>query len=356
MTKIALISDIHFGVKKNSEKFLEFQKKFFYELLIPTIKQNNIDHLFILGDLFDNPENINVLVKNTVIKIFNKLINTFPHIKITFLVGNHDIYYKNTLETTSLSIFEHFPKIEVLKNIKEFIIDDKSILCVPWLVKNSKMHEEFDNIINSNKVYDYCFGHFEINQFEIIPTIYENKGFPIELFKNFNKVFSGHFHIKNTIDNINYLGSPYQITWNDYGTTKGITILDVENSNVEFIENNICPKHLKIKLSEVIKDKNILKTIKNNFIKFYWDVKINADKKLEIEEKIKSLNSMDLSFIEEIITTIDSSNIDDESNDIQGSPIEFLNTWYDTIKHPEDIDVTELKLITNNLYLETLKD
>lgn len=358
MNKIALISDIHFGVKKSSEKFLNTQVSFFENVLIPTIKSNNIDHLFILGDLFDNPLETNVLVKNIVINIFNTLINKFPKLQIKILTGNHDIYYKTTLETSSLAIFNHFPQIEIIKTIKPININGIDILCVPWLVKDSFIKNEFLKLIDDNISYDLCFGHFEVNQFEIIPSVYEQKGLPIEAFKNFKYVYSGHFHIRNTIQNVNYLGSPYEITWNDYGNSKGITLIDISTFKSEFIENTISPKHLKINLSSVIKDKNILKNIKNNFIKFYWDVQLNADKKLDLEEKINKMGALELTYIDDTFnnTLQDQTDSVDISENIQGSPIVFLNSYYNEIKHPDNIDATELKLMTNELYINSLKD
>jgi DNA repair exonuclease SbcCD nuclease subunit len=354
--KIALISDIHFGVKKHSENVLNHQIDFFENLLIPTLKSNNINYLFILGDLFDNSEVTNILIKDKTVNLFNKLVETFPNLNIIILKGNHDIYYKNTLSVSSLNIFgflnEH---ITVISQLDEITINKRKILLVPWLIKDSQYYNDFLNIVNSDKQYDLCFGHFAINKFEIIPSLVENKGFEIENFKNFKQVYSGHFHIRNKIENIQYLGSPYEITWNDYGNTKGITLLDLDTLEQTFIENTISPKHIKLYLSSVIKDKNILKDIKNNYVKFYFDTPLSTDKKLLFEDKIKQIKCLELSIIDNSYdVTVDDSNIDIKE-DVQGSPIKFVYNWYDELKHPETIDLNELKLITDKIYNKALK-
>ena len=50
-------------------------------------------------------------------------------------------------------------------------------------------------------------------------------------------MFSGHFHHKSERGNISYLGSPYEITWNDYNDPRGFHILDVDSRHLEFIQN-----------------------------------------------------------------------------------------------------------------------
>lgn len=353
--KIALISDIHFGVKKHSETVLHHQLEFFEKLVFSTIKNNDIKYLFILGDLFDNPEVTNTLIKDKTLELFNKFIETFPNLNIIILKGNHDIYYKNTLSVSSLNMFNYLNEhITVISSIEKITINKKKILLVPWLIKDTQYHTEFLNIVNNNEQYDLCFGHFPINKFEIIPTLVEDKGFPIESFKNFTQVYSGHFHIRNKIDNVQYLGSPYEITWNDYGNTKGITLIDLDTMEQSFVENTISPKHIKMYLSSVIKDKTILKDIKNNYVKFYFDVQLPTDKKLFFEDQIKTIKSLELNIIDNTYdVSIDDSDID-VKEDVQGSPIKFVYNWFDELKHPETIDLNELKLITDSIYNKAL--
>lgn len=355
MTKIALLSDIHFGVKQSSEKFLNTQIEFFEKLVIPQIQSKNISHLFFLGDVFDDPLSLDILVKNTVIKLFNKFKRECPNLKIVILTGNHDIYYKTTLETTSLAIFDKFDNIELVKTVKDYKIDNKSFLLVPWLIKDSYNYELFNKSIETT--YDYCFGHFEINQFEIIPTVIEEKGLSIDTFKNIKNVYSGHFHIRNKIKNIQYLGCPYELTWNDYGNNKGLTIIDIKTSQEEFVENTISPRHVKIKVSDIVKDKSIVKNMKNNFVKLYWDVSLDGTKKLDLQEKLKKINHLDLKIIDECDNNLEEQTESVElEEDIEGSPIAFLNNYYDEIKHPDHIDLTELKLKTDKLYNDSLRD
>ena len=51
----------------------------------------------------------------------------------------------------------------------------------------------------------------------------------------------------------------------------------------------------------------------------------------------------------------DDENID-VKEDVQGSPLKFLFNFFDEIKHPDEINITELKLLNEKLYNDALKD
>ena len=100
-----MISDLHFGFKKNDEQFLNGQLDFFKKSLFDLILSKKITQVVCLGDFFDNRTNIN---SNTLYKLKNEFFHFFKqfNIKLILLLGNHDIYYKNTTKINSLEIFE----------------------------------------------------------------------------------------------------------------------------------------------------------------------------------------------------------------------------------------------------------
>jgi hypothetical protein len=53
-------------------------------------------------------------------------------------------------------------------------------------------------------------------------------GLEADLFKNFKRVFSGHYHTRSDNNTVFYLGNPYEIYWNDLNDTRGFHIFDTE--------------------------------------------------------------------------------------------------------------------------------
>lgn len=357
--KIALISDLHFGVKKSSplllEKFLKHQVEFFAKSFIPKLQSSNVEKIFILGDFFDCPDTTNVLVKDTTIKLMEKLLKELPNVTIHMLSGNHEIYYKNTLEINALSMFKHFdPRIEVITQITQIDLNGCKTLLVPWLIKESFNYNKFTEIIQkckkSNKKYfDLCLGHFEINGFEMVAGVVEDKGINQSEFDVFGSVYSGHFHLRRTYGNIQYLGCPYEITSNDYGDIKGFTIFDTISKTGEFVENTVSPKHKQVKLSELLENSDLINELGNNFIKLKIDKIIDPNELLKIENKIKEF-SLKYDSIDETSGGLEEINSEDMVENIQGNALLFLNEYIDNLSLPEHLSKDDFKLYVNKLY------
>ena len=80
-------------------------------------------------------------------------------------------------------------------------------------------------------------GHLEIAGFYANSTYQVQHGLDAGIFSQFDQVFSGHYHKRNSSGNISYLGNPYQLYWNDEGETRGFHIYDMETGELEFIPN-----------------------------------------------------------------------------------------------------------------------
>jgi hypothetical protein len=97
-------------------------------------------------------------------------------------------------------------------------------------------------------------------------------------------IITGHFHYRehrkySNSRSILYLGSPHELDFGDRDQSKGFTILDTDTLDLEFIENNITPKHKKIKLSDLLDGnialENIAEELQNNFVSLCVDRKVN---------------------------------------------------------------------------------
>ena len=119
--KILLITDQHFGVRNDNQHFINHYKKFYNNIVIPFIKASGIKQIICLGDTFDRRRAINFMSLNEAKEMWFDPLRDMG-IPMTMLVGNHDIYYKNTLRvnapnellrgmTTSISLMTALPLI-----------------------------------------------------------------------------------------------------------------------------------------------------------------------------------------------------------------------------------------------------
>ena len=186
-----------------------------------------------LGDVFDRRKYSNYQSLALAKEMFFDPAREF---KIHMLVGNHDAYFKNSNHINSVSLTcKEYDNITVYQDIPEVIeIEGHHILLVPWIAPAHRPSAL--NLISKAKA-DIVMGHLEINGSEMVPGLYCDHGLDRDMFKRYERVFSGHYHTQQDDGHIRYLGAPYEITWNDYNTAKGFHIYDTATREFEFYQN-----------------------------------------------------------------------------------------------------------------------
>ena len=236
--KIAMIADLHFGIKKADPTFMESQLRFFKEQFVPELNAAGIDTIWILGDVFDTRQTINTMTINKVIELFKDTLRDFD---INIIVGNHDMYLTTDTGINSLKILDLLPKVTVYENQASLTIDGKKILVQPWIVDYKQ-----ENLITGK--YDYCFCHADIVGFDMGGGRLSESGLVAkELLKHIDAVYSGHYHngIHRQFEpgkSVTYLGAPYQLTRIDRNGIRGYHILDIATGERTLIENKVSIK------------------------------------------------------------------------------------------------------------------
>ena len=235
--RIALVTDTHFGARNDNTAFADYFGKFYTDIFFPYLKENNIDTIIHLGDIVDRRKYINYQTQAHMQKVFID-----PIIKNDYtmhvIIGNHDTYYKNTNEINSMQQLygtTGYEKIKWYDNKPAVLnFDGCDIMLLPWLCSNNI--EPFMKEVDKTTA-QVLFGHLELKGFEMYRGAINDHGFDSSLFNKFDIVCSGHFHHKSTVGNINYLGSPYEITWSDFDDPRGFHIFDTDTRTIEFIRN-----------------------------------------------------------------------------------------------------------------------
>lgn len=232
-TPVIIIGDLHIGARNNSALFLDYMKSYFYNELFPLIKKYNIKHVIQLGDTLDKRKNIDFITSAFLIK---EWFSWFDDNNVTLysLIGNHDTYYKNTNSVSGIKQYENlFKNIKIITEPETIKIGSTNFIIVPWVCPENKdsIKEYLENIIpKKNGEYNIVCGHFELAGFAIHRNFLSKTGtLENDEFNKFDHVFSGHYHSPSKNGIIQYVGTPYWLTWNDYGDKKKIILMDADN-------------------------------------------------------------------------------------------------------------------------------
>tara|TARA_Y100000004_G_scaffold110159_1_gene123573 strand:- start:949 stop:2022 length:1074 start_codon:yes stop_codon:yes gene_type:complete len=234
--KIALITDTHWGVRNDSQVFLNYFKKFYEESFFKYLDENNIKSIIHLGDIVDRRKYINYVTLREFKQNFVEQVKK-RNIDFHVIVGNHDIPYRNTNEVNAMrEIFTHGGKeyVTTYAEPTSRVFDGLEIAFMPWI--SSGNHNTCLKFIETTTA-QVLFGHLELAGFEMSRGLAQEHGYSADLFKNFDLVASGHYHHKSSKGNINYLGAPYEMTWHDYNDPRGFHIFDTDTRDLHFIAN-----------------------------------------------------------------------------------------------------------------------
>lgn len=273
--KVACISDIHLGVHQNAQTWhniaLDFARWLDQELKLREIKD-----IIIAGDIFHNRHEIGVNTIHCAYEFFD-ILSKYNIVAIT---GNHDCYYKDKSDVNSISILDGYKNVTVYKQLTTKNINGKVFCFCPWGAPADEIPK-----------CDVLVGHFEILNFKMNTHKVCDHGLESgSLLDKTNLVITGHFHLREHRKypkgkSILYLGSPHELDFGDRDQVKGFTILDTDDLSVELVENNVTPKHKKIKISDLIDGKITLENIGNEFTNNF--VSLCVDK--NVNEQVLSL-------------------------------------------------------------------
>jgi len=156
-------------------------------------------------------------------------------VQVHTIVGNHTAYYKNTNEVNAVDLLlREYHNVTVYSEATEVELDKLNVLLIPWI---NKENEETTFKLIKGSDCKVAMGHLELNGFRAHRGCIMDHGHPGELYSEFTKVFSGHYHTRSDDGRIYYLGNPYEMFWNDCGDRRGFTIFDTETLEHFHVDN-----------------------------------------------------------------------------------------------------------------------
>jgi len=350
--KIAILCDSHFGCRGDSKVFLRHQEKFFQEVFFPAIDEHRVDNILHLGDIFDRRKFINfATLKNSKEFFFDVLRD--KGITMHAILGNHDTVFTNTNEVNSVSLLlKEYSNIYIYEDEPvELKFGSTRFLMCPWLTK--------ENFANSMKMIkessaDVLCGHFDLKGFEMMRGIVSDHGIDHNEFKQFESVFSGHYHHPSQYGNVRYLGAQYEMNWSDYGNKRGFYLIDDETRDLTFIENPVRVHH-KLEYDDtdltideianldtsILRDCYIKVIVRNRTNPYLYDMFIN---------RLNECGAADVKTVEDALN-LGSVTVDEMIEETKDTK-DILHSYIDNVE--TKLNKHRIKRVIDELYFEAI--
>ena len=341
--KIAIITDQHFGARKNSKLFHDYFLKFYEDIFFPTLIKEGITTIVDMGDTFDSRKGVDFVSLEWA---KNHYYDRLAELGITVhtIVGNHTAYYKNTNQLSGVNLFlREYDNVKIYSEAEEVKIDKTKFLFVPWI--NSENEEKTLQLIDDSDS-PCVMGHLELNGFMATRGHFMEHGMDSNVFDKFERVYSGHYHMRSNKENVFYLGNPYEMYWNDVNDReRGFHLFDTDTlehtpvNNPYQLFHNLYYEDTPHQMLDITKyDQKILKVI----------VRKKSDPK-QFEKYIDKLYSSNLAELK-IVENFDFTEGEEFEADESEDTISLLNRY---IQESEvDLDKSVITEILQDVYRE----
>ena len=382
--KTIVFSDQHFGVKSNSPLRQKIGVQVVKDLILYS-KKNKVSNIIFCGDWFHSRSSVDVSTLDIAFKCIQALARCC---KIWMIIGNHDLYLKNSVEVSSINIFKDLPNVRVIAEPTEVMLNSKLAILVPWL-------SNLDGYKKSS--FDMMLGHFEISAKFLIQSYVEDNsakleanavcknlidedlslessdkdkksnlanllGSFVELVKPHSGVIlAGHIHqhkemIAKEGRRFIFIGSPYEQNLGDINNKCGFYVINEEGA-LNFIVLDDLPKHIQLKMSEIKKvgiENFDFKVVSGNIIQKVYDEELSQVEDAAIAQKINDFKPYEelLSEYKVSIQYALKSKDDQTSIDLlKKSKLDYIKNYIDNI----DEDVLNEGKTTKDKLFEILK-
>ena len=221
--KIGILTDSHWGARKGSKLFQDYFELFYKNVFFPTLEQYGITTVIHMGDAFDSRKSIDYQSFEWAKRVVFEPLSKY---EVHLITGNHDCYYKNTNNVNSPNLLlQSYPNVKTYSSPTEIKVGNLNVLLLPWICMENE--EQSLKLIKKTKC-KIAMGHLELQGFRVNRSVVMEHGLEANIFKNFTKVFSGHYHTRSDNGTVFYLGNPYEMFWNDVNDPRGFTIFDTE--------------------------------------------------------------------------------------------------------------------------------
>jgi DNA repair exonuclease SbcCD nuclease subunit len=291
--KVAICTDIHWGLKSNSivhnrdcEAFIDW--------FIATAKEQGCETGMFLGDWHNHRASINLQTLQFSLQALEKLSAAFD--QFYFIPGNHDLYYRDKRDIHGAEWAKHLPNIVIVNDW--FQKDD--VIIAPWLVGDD--HKRIPKMTAK-----YMFGHFELPHFKMNAMVEmpDHGEIRVDAFGGIESVYSGHFHLRQSKRNVNYIGNCFPHNFADAGDSARGMMVKAWGQADQYFSWPGQPLYRVLKLSRVIDSATELLAA-NMHVRVELDIDISYEEANFIKDTfVKDYNLREMALIPVKSTAVD---------------------------------------------------
>jgi DNA repair exonuclease SbcCD nuclease subunit len=292
--KVAVCTDIHFGLKSNSLTHNQDCEQFI-DWFIETAKAQGCETGMFLGDWHHHRASINLQTLSFSLRSLEKLSAAFD--RFFFIPGNHDLYYRDKRDIHGAEWAKHLPNITVCNDW----FQEGDVVIAPWLVG-----DDYKRIPKLRA--KYVFGHFELPHFKMNAMVEmpDHGEIKVESFSGIESVYSGHFHLRQQKKNINYIGNCFPHNFADAGDSNRGMLVKSWGKEDQYFSWPGQPLYRVLKLSSVIDNAAAL-LAPNMHVRVELDIDISYEEANFIKETfVKDYNLREMALINVKSAAVDS--------------------------------------------------
>ena len=228
-------------------------------------KAYSIELIIFVGDVFQSRGLVSVSVFNQTFEAFERLSKVA---ELLMVVGNHDL----------ASMFGNVHSIKTFSRFAEVIDEPRAVkklgidFCgIPFSNRAEDVREIIKQMAERPNpkvllLHQGIDGAFALGDI----TLYESLKKDDLMWRNFEYVFSGHYHMRQWLGfNSMYIGCTYPLTFADVGNKKGFLDVNFRNKTVKFVEVN-APKFVHVEWKDFKEGKsNVWDAIEGNIVKVF---------------------------------------------------------------------------------------
>lgn len=220
--RILCVGDVHLK-ETNKELVIQLLDK-----IAEWVVSKQIEKVIFLGDVYNQRSVVRTGQQRVLVQGMAKILRGGCSVDI--VVGNHDYDSLETTDTHSLDVLIWLFKQNSLRVYNQFTqVDD--FVFIPYTKNIGGLCELLKNC--SAK---FAFCHIPVSGFWLTPFHKETKGALPDWFRSFNRVYVGHFHVKQTEGKFVYPGSTFVNSFAEAGMRPSLVIADTETGHEECLD------------------------------------------------------------------------------------------------------------------------